>query len=128
MLLFNWILNSCTSGERGKGIRWTKGEKSIPQVFKQALLKAGIEKPASLYWLHQIYASHLLERDICLRYIKIFWATLAPDQQNSIPISEFQICSRFEAYLTIYRKLEYEMIQAYTLNEVVWGCKLWSYK
>jgi len=58
-----WLFEGQSAGE-------PYSERSLEQVFKNALKLSGIKKPATLHWLRHSYATHLLESGTDLRYIQ----------------------------------------------------------
>lgn len=59
----NWLFEGNCKGEK-------YSEQSLQSVLKQAVSKAGINKPVTLHWLRHSYATHLLESGTDLRYIQ----------------------------------------------------------
>ena len=58
-----WLFEGQKPGEQ-------YSERSLNLVFKQALAKTSIKKPATLHWLRHSYATHLLEKGVNIRAIQ----------------------------------------------------------
>jgi integrase/recombinase XerD len=59
----NWLFEGQKRGE-------PYDERSLQQVLRNAVNRAGINKPVTLHWLRHSYATHLLESGTDLRYIQ----------------------------------------------------------
>ena len=67
----------------GQNIGEKYDSRSLQLVLKQAVKKAGIQKPVTLHWLRHSYATHLLESGTFLGYIQ---ELLGPNSSKTIEI------------------------------------------